>query len=497
MSKFLNFLKKNKWFIVVFVISFISGLYFLSSLPSKDSQIKTIRVTREDIKETVEVSGSVEAAQSSNLSFEKSGVVQSVNVKVGDKVRSGQALAYLSGSDTYSAIREAEAGVQSAQANLNSVKSGAAAGDIDIRKQNLENAKADLQNAQSSLTDTYNNINNSVRDIMSYRLSDFFTKDTGSYSISFINCDAVLKRQVENSRQAFDNVNVDSLDSAKIQVDNLNAFINQVNDLVSAPCFSSDPSLSSKKSTISTIKSQIQAMYSDISSKRSLILSSTNAVARAEKDLNAFVAPVDYNKIAIAEASLNQAYSRLASARAQAGKNVLLAPFSGTVTVVNIKRGELSPMSQPAISIISDSKYQVKSKVSEADIAKLSIGNTAKVDIGAFPDKVFEAKLTQIDPASTNEGGVPRYGVVLSFNEKSEELKVGLTANAKIETGTKVGALVLPSSYVSIKSGGGLVKVKTSTTTEERIVELGVRSKDGKVEIVKGLSEGDEIIETK
>lgn len=494
MLKIFSFIKDHKFKFIGLLAAMLVMFALLTLLNENKEEVQTVFPTREEIKEVVEVSGFVEAAKSSDLSFEKSGTVQSVNVEVGDKVRQGQVLANLSGSDAYSSVQEAEAGVQSAKANLANVQSGATSYEIDVKQQNLDNAKLDLQNVENGLPDTYISINNTIRDIIYFKLSDFFTQSSGSYYITFSSCDDSLKTSIEQDRKTFDNVNVSDLDGAKVVIDDLNIFVNKINNLLTMSCVASDSSLSSKRSTVSSIKPQIQSMYSEISIDKTSLLSANNAVSRAEKDLSLIKSPVDNNKIAIAEASLNQAYARLSSARAQASKNVLYAPFAGVVTAVNIKKGEATSMSSIAISLISDSKYQIKSKVSESDIAKLKLNNNSTVSISAFPEAKFQAVLTQIDPASTNEGSIPRYGITLSFSEDYPDLKVGLTANAKIDTNIKENALVIPVDYVSLKNGGGLVKIKTASGTEEKIVEIGIRSEDGKVEVLSGLNEGDEIL---
>lgn len=495
MKKILNYMKNNKIKSLLMVAGFfVLGLLLTFFLSNKNDKTETIKVSRENIKEIVEVSGSVETAQNADLSFEKSGIVASLNVKVGDVIKNGQVLATLSGSDAYSAVNEAQAGVQSAQANLNNVKSGATQAEIDLKQQSLDNAKADLENANLGTGDTFTNVQNSIRDIIDYKLVGFFVKDSGTYKLDFSNCDQALQTELESERSNFDYINVNSLDEAKVKVDSLNSFINKINSLISMSC-SVDSSLSSKKTAISSIKSQIQLLYSDISNKRTIIQNAKNAVARAEKDLNISISSVDKNKIAIAQASLSQAYARLSSARAGASKNVLVAPFSGVVSAVNIEKGELASVSGAAISIISDSKFQIKSKIAEADITKLSVGDKATVTIDAIPDKTFNVVVGSIDPASVSESGVPRYGITLVFEENYPELKSGLTANAKISTKEKENVLVIPALYVSMKSGGGVVKVKLQDgKIEEKIVELGIRSSEGKIEIIKGLAEGEELV---
>jgi RND family efflux transporter MFP subunit len=290
------------------------------------------------------------------------------------------------------------------------------------------------------------------------------------------------------------------LASAKLETDKINNFVGSLQRLLSLPCSISDASLNDKRATISGVKNDISTTYADISGRASAILQAKNAVSRAEKDLD-LSSSQDKNRIANQKAALNQAYARLSQARAQSSKNILTAPFSGRVSEVNVEKGELSSQTKYAFKLISDSSYQIKSKISEIDIAKIKLGNTATVTLDAYPNVEFSAAVTSIDPASKNESGVPRYGVTLTFTNYDERIKTGMTSNADIVTEKKEGSLTIPAAYIEIKSGGGIVKVKSIDTEtkkekiEDKIVKVGIRTQDGKVEILEGLTENDELIE--
>jgi multidrug efflux pump subunit AcrA (membrane-fusion protein) len=86
------------------------------------------------IKEVVTVSGSVEPSQESSLSFEKSGKIQNINVKVGDKVNMGQVMANLSNGADYASVLSAKANLSQAEANLEDVKKGPSESDLKLKE---------------------------------------------------------------------------------------------------------------------------------------------------------------------------------------------------------------------------------------------------------------------------------------------------------------------------------------------------------------------------
>jgi HlyD family secretion protein len=483
-----------KKILLAVVLGALLSLYLINK-SENNNKVVTESPIRKDITEVVELSGPVEPVTSADLSFEKSGVVSFVKPKVGDKVYAGETLATLSGADAYAAVREAEAGVASAQATLDQLQSGATESELNIKEQALASAKIDLQNAETQISDTVRNTQNSLTDIVNYKLASLFVKNGADYKMSFSSCDQFAQTNIESERRNFDFITVSDLDSASLSANNLNSFLNKLNTLLTLPCSLADSSLSANRLTVSMARASVSTIFADISSRKNLVQNANNAVARAEKDLANTVSGTDTNRIKSQKAIVAQAVSRVASARAQAAKNVLSAPFSGVVTEVNVTAGELSSMTKPAISIISDNAFQVKVKIAEVDIAKMKIGNTATVTLDAYRDQEFAAVLSRIDPSATIEGGVPRYGAVLSFVNKDDRIRSGMTANAKVVTRKIENALTVKASFIQIKTGGGIVKVMNATSTEDRIVKVGVRGSDGSVEILEGVTESDKLVE--
>ncbi len=469
--------------------------FYLINKNENSGKVVSESPVRKDITEIVELSGPVEPVTSADLSFEKSGVVAFVKPKVGVKVYVGETLATLSGADAYAAVREAEAGVASAQATLDQLQSGPTESELNIKEQALASAKIDLENAESQIVDTVRNTQNSLTDIIEYKLSSLFLKNGSGYKLSFTSCDQFAQTDIESERSYFSNISIYDLASATLSTNNLNSLLNKLNTLLTLPCSLSDSSLSANRLTVSAARASVSTIFSDISARKNLVQNASNAVARAERDLENTKSGTDINRIKSQKAIVDQAVSRVASARAQAAKNILSAPFSGVVTEVNITAGELSSVSKPAISMISDNAFQVKVKIAEVDIAKMKIGNTATITLDAYRDQEFSAVLSRIDPSATIEGGVPRYGAVLSFVNKDDRIRSGMTANAKVVTQKIENALTVKASYIQIKTGGGIVKVITATSSEDRIVKVGVRGSDGSVEILSGVTESDVLLE--
>jgi multidrug efflux pump subunit AcrA (membrane-fusion protein) len=151
--------------------------------------------------------------------------------------------------------------------------------------------------------------------------------------------------------------------------------------------------------------------------------------------------------------------------------------------------------SSPLIGLISDAKYQISGQLSEKDVARVKVGQSATVILDAYgSSREFAATVITIDPASTLVNGVPVYNVKLEFNAADEAIKAGLTANINILIADRQNVLLVPASALMKDGEKTYVIVDNGTATgEKREVTAGASGADATVEIVSGLSAGDKV----
>jgi len=86
------------------------------------------------------------------------------------------------------------------------------------------------------------------------------------------------------------------------------------------------------------------------------------------------------------------------------------------------------------------------------------------------------------------------YKVRVTVEKDSDLVKPGMTANLTVETATKENALYLPLRAVREEKGSRYIEIIAAGKTVRRPVTLGLRGDEGMVEIVSGVSEGEEVI---
>jgi RND family efflux transporter MFP subunit len=196
----------------------------------------------------------------------------------------------------------------------------------------------------------------------------------------------------------------------------------------------------------------------------------------------------------VVEAQIAQAKASVESAQARLVNAQIVAPFSGTVTQFDAKIGQFAPPSTPLISIMSDTGYEVDAGVSEIDIGKVSVGDVATMTLDAFPGETFTGTVFYIAPAETNTGGVISYQVKISFSKIDPRLKSGLTANIDIQTKSENNALILPQYAILQNDQGTFVETIVNNKIKQIPVTLGIEDNKGNVEIVSGVTEGEQVL---
>jgi len=137
-----------------------------------------------------------------------------------------------------------------------------------------------------------------------------------------------------------------------------------------------------------------------------------------------------------AQAEADRAQALLDSANTTlAAQSTLVAPFDGTVALVDISPAETVVPGRVIVTIGDLSRLQVETKdLSERDVPRVQIGQTASVFIEAL-NQEFPGKVSEISRISSTVGGDVVFKVTVDLNEQPQGLLWGMSSDVKIETG--------------------------------------------------------------
>ena len=203
-----------------------------------------------------------------------------------------------------------------------------------------------------------------------------------------------------------------------------------------------------------------------------------------------------------AQEALESAQSRLDSTQDSYENYTITAPITGTVISKNTKAGDkISAGGNNAVTLatIYDlSELTFEMSVDELDVQSVAVGQTVEVSADAFEGQTFSGKVTNVSLASSYSNGVTNYPVTVTLDDAGELLP-GMNVDGNIILAQAEEVLAVP---VDSLMRGNRVYVKDETAEEgEGAVPEGFRAvevetglmNDDFVEIVSGLSEGDEV----
>lgn len=496
-SSIIAFIRAKPYLLAIPVVAAGGAAFFM--LRGDDATSGTFVVVRKDLVQQVSLSGRVTAAQEADLGFSSGGRVSRVYVKVGDQVGVGRLLAETENGDLWANVLQRQAALAREEAKLASLEAGTRPEQLAVTQAAFDNAALALLDA---LRDAYTDAENAVRNTT----DPFFSNPNTTPQLAFLVTDSQLKTDVEARRAALQSVlaNWQSATSGLSAVSDVTAAaaLSQQNlALVSAYLGAVNAALNRAVTSGSVTQATLDGYVADVSGARtslnaaaSSLTAAMTAYDAAKKNLALQAAGSTAADIAAQKAQVDAAKADVVSAQAAFAKTRIVAPFSGIVTAIDAKVGQVAASNAASVSLINKGAFQIESFVPEVHVALLELGDKATVALDAYgPDVPFEAALISIDPAETVRDGVSTYRAILQFPKDDPRIRAGMTATVVVTTEEKKNVLSVPQGAIHIHDDGKYAHVVAGDDVVERKVTTGSVSSLGEVEIVSGVAEGDVI----
>jgi HlyD family secretion protein len=411
----------------------------------------TTVVGRGTLRVTVTASGGLEPEAEVNLSFDLPGRVDEVLVDIGDEVVAGQPLARLETSDLERAVQQAELTLRQAELRLERITQPADETDISRAQHAVDQAAAALEVAQINLDGVLNSVllNESLEDARS------------AFDDAKERYESYLREYEEGERDYW------YVDQAEQRYEDTELALERVQQQV-------DLQLESAQNEVS----RAWQTYQEAQDNLELLLEGAD-----ELDLETARLDVD-----AAELGLERAVNDLENA-------VLVAPFGGLVSAVNVEVEELAPTGLPAVSLVDPSRFEITISADEIDVAVLDVGLPVEVTVDAFPDLRLSGVVERIGPAAVFTEGAVAYPVVISVDETDTPLRAGMSATTVIMVEELENQLLIPNWVVRVDQTTGQTYVHRQIAEGlERVdIELGIRY-EGSSQVLGGLEEGDVLV---
>ncbi|MCC7281347.1 MAG: efflux RND transporter periplasmic adaptor subunit [Acetobacteraceae bacterium] len=228
---------------------------------------------------------------------------------------------------------------------------------------------------------------------------------------------------------------------------------------------------------------------------------STEAVQAAEAEVKAIEAQIE----ALA-AQTKQTQSQLKGNEANLSYTRIYAPMPGTVVAILAKRGQTlnANQSAPLILRIADlSVMTVWTQVSEADVARLSVGMEGRFGTFGHGDRRWRGSLRQIMPTPEVVNNVVLYNAVFDVPNEEGLLLPMMTAQVQFEVGAArdvplvpLAALRAPLPGQPLDGPGEAFSVlvrKPDGSSEARAIRTGVANRVNAA-VLSGLEAGEQVV---
>ena len=434
------------------------SVFAVNSSPTTTTTTPTATVARGTVTKTVSASGNLSAKSTIGVDFSGSaGTVTEIDVKVGDTVTAGQALAKVDDTSAKQSLATATASLLAAKAQKSTTTQA-------LTSQEKARNQAQIRSAQVSVT----NASTSVKQAQA------------TYGRDKKNQDALVK----SAQSTYDNAGDPTAKA------NAKAALTQAQN--------------TRASTLLRDSQQIETARGQLNSAQAA-LSTTKASNAVDAQ------PARSGSVKSADAQIASAEVQVEQAQTTFDQTTLRAPIGGTVVSISGTVGGSSTAGAASSSatsstsssstsstttgfiVLSDlSELQVSTYVAEADAGNVEVGQHATVTFPAL-NETAAGTLASIDLMSTVSNNVVEYGVTVTLDDPSSGLRLGQTASVSITVGSKADVLYVPSSAITKVGNLSTVVVRKDGGDTTTRVETGLVGDNG-TEITSGLSEGDAVV---
>ena len=200
-------------------------------------------------------------------------------------------------------------------------------------------------------------------------------------------------------------------------------------------------------------------------------------------------------------ANLEVAQAKLSLSQATASRLKIIAPFDGMTGIRTVNVGDYLKDGGDIVNIEDIAAVFVDFRLPERFQSKVKKGQMAQVDMDALPGRKFTAVIQAIDPLLDTNGR--SVGVRACIDNRQNQLRPGMFARVNTVFSEREKAIVIPEEAIVPQAGKQFViklldgadkgTEKETKTTQRVEVKVGIR-RPGKVEILEGLAEGDEVV---
>lgn len=250
-------------------------------------------------------------------------------------------------------------------------------------------------------------------------------------------------------------------------------------------------------------RNQAELTKADLEYKRSTALIEEGAISTSEYEASQASFDIARQNVLASEYTIRSGEAELKEALESLAKTTILSPIDGIISRLSVEPGErvvgTSQMAGTEMLRIADPhRMELVVDVGENDVIRMNEGDSASIEIDAYPRRIFSGRITKISNSAKNMDisfeKLTNFEVRLEIEPSGEKLLPGMSASASIVTGFVQSCLSIPIGSVITKDREEFVWVlRDDGTVERRAVLTGMQNLK-EIEVVRGLEPGETIV---
>jgi multidrug efflux pump subunit AcrA (membrane-fusion protein) len=214
-------------------------------------------------------------------------------------------------------------------------------------------------------------------------------------------------------------------------------------------------------------------------------------LAAARRQLEMLEAGYTKTAIAVQEAVVKEAAARRDLAAARLNECVIFAPFSGTITRVHVRPGDMAAVKAPLLEMADLSSLVIRVAVPEAHASTVDKGMTARVSLDSLPGRTFAATVVRVYPELDRR--MRTRTVELALGD-SASLAPGMFARVRLVLESVDNAVTIPQqAIIQTPAGVRAVYVVAEGKVAMRKVKTGIEQA-GRVQVQAGIEAGERVV---
>jgi HlyD family secretion protein len=444
------------WSVIGVVLLGIIAVIVVNNINASKAAAATMQtqvLEKGDLTAIVGATGTVRANQSASLVWQTNGRIESINVVIGDKVKTDEELATLAQSSLSQSIILAQSDLVTAQRNLDELI-------------NSDTARAQAQLNLANAQQNYDKVRWNAVYADKPRETSQNTLDSASAAV------VIAQDRVDRAQKEYDKYGESS-----------------ETDLLKANALSN---LAAAKKALAEAKLSLN-YYNDTPDTKEVSISS-GEIAVAKAKLDDAQREWDRLKDGPDPADIEAAKARIAAIEATLNLAKISSPFAGVITDAAGMVGNIVNPNAFAFRVDDLSQMFIDVEIPEVDINRIKVGQVVAMTFDAINAAEYQGKIVEVARIGAISAGAVNFKVTIEVLNPDEQVMPGMTAAVNIVVSDLKDVLTIPNRAVRLVEGKRVVYILKNGVATKVEIEIG-SSSDTLSEVISGdLKAGDVLI---